>query len=251
LRFDQIKTIGILGGGVMGGGIAQTAASYGYRAIVIDVSEELCETSRDTLINGRYGLKRGVERGKITWSQYETAVANLEFGTDPTLLKDVELLIEAVPEILELKQRILGEMDGIVRPDAIFSSNTSGYVIADVARNVSEARRPLFIGMHWFSPAPVMRGVELVVMPETAEETYEAVAGVAERMQHEVIRVNDAPGRYGFIANRIWGQAYEEARRIFEEGIATREAIDRAMKLGYGWPAGPFEGVEGFTRGWQ
>ena len=251
MKFDDIKTIGILGGGVMGGGLAQTAATHGYRTIVVDVSDDVCEASRNTIVDGRYGLRRGIERGKITFAQYEAAMQRLEFTTDPARLADVELLIEAVPEILELKQRIFGEMDSIVRRDAIFASNTSGYVITEVARNVSPERRPLFIGMHWFSPAPVMKGVEVILTPETSEATYEAVAAVTVQMQHEPIRLNDAPGRYGFIANRIWGQAYEEATRIFEEGIATREAIDRAMKLGYGWPAGPFEGVEGFARGWQ
>jgi 3-hydroxybutyryl-CoA dehydrogenase len=251
LKFEQVQTIGILGGGVMGGGIAQTAATFGYRAIVVEISDELCDASRETIVNGRYGLQRGLERGKLTQQQFESALANLEFTTDPRRLAEVELLIEAVPEILELKQRIFAEMDGIVRPDAIFASNTSGYVIAEVGRDLRPARRPLFLGMHWFSPAPVMKGVEIIVTPATSEETYATVVAVTERMGHETIRLNDAPGRYGFIANRIWGQAYEEATRIFEEGIATKQDIDRAMKLGYGWPAGPFEGVEGFSRGWQ
>ena len=251
MKYEDVRSVGVVGGGVMGGGIAQTAATFGYEVFVVDVNPEVCERSRQTVVEGRYGLRRGMERGKLTQEQFEAAVANLHFGTDREVLRDVDVLIEAVPENLDLKQRLFAEMDALVKPEAIFASNTSGYVIAELARDVSPSRRPLFIGMHWFSPAPVMKAVEIVVTPETSAETEDTITKMTRRFNHEPIRVLDAPGRYGFIANRIWEQAYSEAQRILQEGLATKEDIDAAMRYGYGWPAGPFESVEGFTKGWQ
>ncbi len=251
VRYEEISAIGVLGGGVMGGGIAQTAATFGYRVTVVEVSEELCERSRNVIVEGRFGLRRGLERGKLSQEQYDAAIGNLAFTTSRGKLSDVDLLIEAIPENLELKQRVFGELDRVVNPRAIFASNTSGYVIADLARDASPSRKPLFIGMHWFSPAPVMKAVEIVVMPETSPETEDAITRLTTRFEHVPIRVKDAPGRYGFIANRIWEQAYNEAQRIYEEGLATKADIDAAMRYGYGWPAGLFESIEGVTSGWQ
>ncbi len=245
----EITTIGVLGGGVMGAGIAQALAVGGVRVTVRDINDELVEKARSTIVDGRYGLKRGVERGKTTQAEADAALANLSFTTRLEDLKDIDLIIEAVPEDLELKKKVFAEVDKIVRPGAIFASNTSGLAIADL--NQAVGRKQRFIGMHWFSPAPVMKLVELVHAPDTAEETIQALEALCNRVGKVSIRVKDAPGKYGFVANRIYFAAVREAQKVMEEGIASAEDINKAMVAGYNWPVGPLAMIAGATKGWQ
>jgi 3-hydroxyacyl-CoA dehydrogenase len=246
-----IETIGVLGGGVMGSGIAQALALSGARVIVRDVNDEMISKSRATITEGRYGLDRGVERGKTTREEADAALARLSWTTDVNDLANVDMILEAVPEDLDLKTKVFREMDGIVKGGAIFASNTSGLAISDLNKAVSEARRPHFIGMHWFSPAPVMKLVELIHAPETSEETIQALEELCSRAGKVSVRVKDAPGRYGFIANRIYFAAVREAQKVLEEGIASPEDINKAMVYGFNWPVGPLAMIEGATKGWQ
>ena len=124
-------------------------------------------------------------------------------------------------------------------------------ISGELNKAVSEARRPRFIGMHWFSPAPIMKLVELVQAPETAEETVQALESVCQRIGKVSVRVKDAPGRYGFIANRIYFAAVREAQAVLAEGIASAEDINKAMVYGFNWPVGPLAMVEGARKGWQ
>jgi 3-hydroxybutyryl-CoA dehydrogenase len=156
-----------------------------------------------------------------------------------------------VPEDIDLKKKVFGEMDGIVNGEAIFASNTSGLAISDINQAVSEARRAKFIGMHFFSPAPVMKLVELVYAPDTAEATITALEELCGKAGKTTVRVKDAPGKYGFIANRIYFAAVREAQKVMEEGIATPEDINKAMVYGFNWPVGPLAMIEGATKGWQ
>ena len=247
----EIKTIGVLGGGVMGSGIAQALAVGGCKVTVRDINDEMIEKARATIVDGRYGLKRGVERGKTTQEEADRAMANLSFTTKLADLKGVDLIIEAVPEDIDLKKRVFAEVDGSVRPEAVFASNTSGLAISDINKAVSDQRRPRFIGMHWFSPAPVMKLVEVVHAPETAEDTIQALESLCQRAGKVSIRVKDAPGRYGFVANRIYFAAVREAQKVLEEGIASAEDINKAMVFGFNWPVGPLAMVAGATKGWQ
>ncbi len=247
----DINSIGVIGGGVMGSGIAQALAVGGCSVTVRDLNDDLIAKSRHTIVDGRYGLNRGVERGKTTREDADAALARLSWTTELQDLKAVDLVIEAVPEDLELKKRVFAELDGIVGAQAIFASNTSGLAISDLNQAVSEARRPRFIGMHWFSPAPVMRLVELVHAPETAAETVAALESLCQRAGKVSIRVKDAPGRYGFVANRIYFAAVREAQKVLEEGIASVEDINKAMVHGFNWPVGPLAMIEGATKGWQ
>ena len=247
----EITGVGVIGGGVMGSGIAQALAVGGARVTVRDLNESLIEKSRSTIVDGRYGLKRGVERAKTTQEDADAALERLAWTTSLGDLKDADLVVEAVPEDLELKRKVFAELDGIAGPDTIFASNTSGLAISDINKAVSEERRKRFIGMHWFSPAPVMKLVELVYAPETAEETIEALESLCQRAGKATVRVKDAPGRYGFIANRIYFAAVREAQKVLEEGIATPEDINKAMVFGFNWPVGPLAMVEGATKGWQ
>ena len=247
----DIKTVGVIGGGVMGSGIAQALAVGGCRVTVRDLNEQLIEKSRHTIVDGRYGLERGVERGKTTREDADGALARLSWTTSVDDLKDVDLVIEAVPEDLDLKKKVWAELDGALKAAAVFASNTSGLAISDLNKAVSEARRRKFIGMHWFSPAPVMKLVEIVHAPETAEETVAALESLCQRAGKVSIRVKDAPGRYGFVANRIYFAAVREAQKVLEEDIASVEDINKAMVYGFNWPVGPLAMIEGATKGWQ
>jgi 3-hydroxybutyryl-CoA dehydrogenase len=247
----DINTIGVIGGGVMGSGIAQALAAGGSRVTVRDLNDELLAKSRQTITDGRYGLNRGVERGKMTREDADTALSRLSWTTDLKGLANVDMVVEAVPEDLELKKKVFAELDGIVGARAIFASNTSGLAISDLNKGVSDTRRPRFIGMHWFSPAPVMKLVELIIAPETAEETVQALESLCQRSGKVSIRVKDAPGRYGFVANRIYFAAVREAQKVLEEGIASVEDINKAMVNGFNWPVGPLAMIEGATKGWQ
>ena len=247
----EITSIGVIGGGVMGSGIAQALAVGGARVTVRDLNEQLIEKSRSTIVDGRYGLKRGVERGKTTQEDADAALERLAWTTSMEDLKDCDLIIEAVPEDLELKKKVFGELDTVAGPETIFATNTSGLAISDINKAVSEGRCKRFIGMHWFSPAPVMKLVELVYAPETADETLAGLELLCQRAGKATVRVKDAPGRYGFIANRIYFAAVREAQKVLEEGIATPEDINKAMVFGFNWPVGPLAMVEGATKGWQ
>jgi 3-hydroxyacyl-CoA dehydrogenase len=247
----EINSIGVIGGGVMGAGIAQALAVGGCTVTVRDLNEQLIEKARSTIEDGRYGLKRGVERGKTTQADADAALARLSFTTSLDDLRSVDLIVEAVPEDLELKKKVFAEVEGVAGPDTVFASNTSGLAISEINKAVSDTRRPRFIGMHWFSPAPVMKLCELVYAPETADETIQALESLCQRIGKASVRVKDAPGRYGFIANRIYFAAVREAQKVLEEGIATPEDINKAMVFGFNWPVGPLAMVEGATKGWQ
>lgn len=247
----DIKSVGVIGGGVMGSGIAQALAVGGCRVTVRDLNDQLIEKSRHTIVEGRYGLERGVERGKTTREDADAALSRLSWTTSIDDLKDVDLLIEAVPEDLELKKKIFLELDEALKPGAIFATNTSGLAISDLNKAVSQERRALFIGMHWFSPAPVMKLVEIIHAPDTAEDTIVALEGLCQQAGKVSIRVKDAPGRYGFVGNRVYFAAVREAQKVLEEGIASVEDINKAMVYGFNWPVGPLAMIEGATKGWQ
>ena len=247
----SINTIGVIGGGVMGSGIAQALAVGGADVTVRDVNDEMVEKSRATIVDGRYGLKKGVERGKTSQGDADAALSRLSWTTNVKDLADVDMIVEAVPEDLDLKKKVFGELNSVVKAGAIFASNTSGLAISDLNKAVSESRRPHFIGMHWFSPAPVMKLVEIIHAPETAEETIRALEELCSSSGKQSVRVKDAPGRYGFIANRIYFAAVREAQKVMEEGIATPEDINKAMVYGFNWPVGPLAMIEGATKGWQ
>ena len=247
----EIKSAGILGGGVMGAGIGQALALGGLKVSIRDLNDELIEKARSTIVDGRFGLTRGVERGKTSQEQMDAAIANLSFTTKLDDLKDMDLIVEAVPEDLELKKKLWAEVDGIVQAEAVFATNTSGLVIGELNQAVAESRRPRFLGMHWFSPAPIMKLVELIHASDTAEETILALESLCQRIGKASVRVKDAPGKYGFIANRVYFAAVREAQAVLAEGIASAEDINKAMVSGFNWPVGPLAMVEGARKGWQ
>jgi 3-hydroxybutyryl-CoA dehydrogenase len=250
VKLENVRTVGQLGGGIMGGGIAQVLALGGYNVVIRDINEEVIDATRESIFDGKWGIKRGVERGKIAFNEAIAAMERITFTTELNGLRDVDFLIEAIPEKLELKQQVFAELDGLVKPGAIFATNTSGFCIADVARDVSAERKPLFVGMHFSNPVTTMRMCEVIYTPETSEETIATTRGLAEAADKVVSMVKDTPGTYGFILNRVFGAAYREAKAIVDAGIATPEDVDKAMITGRNWPAGFFGARGGIGREW-
>ncbi len=249
MKADDIKLIGVMGGGVMGGGIAQSCAVAGFDVRIRDMTDELLEKTRESMVEGRFGLRGAVEREKLSQQQMDEALGRISFTTDVEELRDSDLIIEAVPEELELKKKVFAELDALIKPETVFATNTSGFAISDLNQAVSRKER--FVGMHWFSPAFIMRLIEIVHAPETGEETIRLLEEVGAKLGKETIRVKDAPGAYGFVANRIYFAAVTEARKVMEEEIASVDDINKAMRFGFNWPAGPLEMVAGARKGWQ
>jgi 3-hydroxybutyryl-CoA dehydrogenase len=255
MKLEDIKSIGVVGGGVMGGGISQTAIMAGYKVICRDLTDEILARTKNTLLNGRFGFKGGIERGKFTQEQVDKAMANLTLTTKVEDLKNCDLVIEAIGggeagglENKPLKLRVFSELDKIVKKDAIFASNTSFYTIADLAAVTK--RKDRFLGMHWFSPANIMRLVEVIYTADVKEEVIQVAEELCKKFGKTPVRVKDVPGDTGFIANRIFRAVAEEARKVVEEGVATPQDVDTAMKLGFNWPAGPYELGAGARGGW-
>jgi 3-hydroxybutyryl-CoA dehydrogenase len=226
-----IRTIGVLGAGTMGHGIAQVAAVAGYEVILRDVDEASVARGMQAIDRN---LAKGVQLGKVTGEDRDQALARIKTSTELKDFKAVDLIIEAAPENLELKQSLLRESEGLTAQHCIWASNTSSLSITEIARSASRPQR--VIGMHFFNPVHIMRLVEIVVGEQSSEETIEAVRAVAQRMKKEPIVVRDVPG---FASSRLGVTLGLEAMRMVEQGVASARDIDTAMELGYNHPMGP------------
>jgi len=230
----EIKKIGVLGAGVMGSGIAQVAAQSGFEVVMRDIADEFVQKG---LKNIEAFLNKGVEKGKVTPEEKEAALGRIKGTTAVEDLKDVDFVIEAVIEDLELKKKVFKEMDELTRSEVILATNTSSMSITEIAASTS--RPDKVVGMHFFNPVPLMRLVEVIKGLETSDETVDVTWKLAERLGKTPVLVKkDTPG---FIVNRIMLPQLMEAIRIYEEGIASMEDIDKAVKLGLNYPMGPFE----------
>ena len=246
MKLDDVKLIGVIGGGLMGSGIVQNIILAGYKVICRDLTDEILKNTRGTIIGSRFGLLSGIKGGKITKEQMEQALTNLTLTTKVEDLQNCDIVIESIGggdssqlEDKGLKMRAFAELDKIVKKEAIFATNTSLFTIADLAKAVQ--RKDKFIGMHWFRPPNILKAVELTYTRDNSEEVIQIMEGFCKRLGKTSVRVKDVPGDTGFIGNRIWIQVAREARKIVEEGIATPQDIDTVMKLGYGFTLGPFE----------
>jgi 3-hydroxyacyl-CoA dehydrogenase len=245
---SDVTKIGVLGAGVMGSGIAQVAATAGYETVCYDVDAGALDAGREHVTTGRYGLERGVERGKVTREQADAALERLTFTGSFDDAAATDLVVEAVPERLELKVRVFRDLDR-ASPDAtILASNTSGFAISALAAATDRADR--VIGWHWASPAPVMRLAEIVSTRETSDETVAAVRDVATACGKNPIVVKDNPMAWGFVANRVYFAMVAEAQRVVNEGIASADDVDQLMMDCFRWPTGPFGMVTGAGSGW-
>ncbi|MDQ3223541.1 MAG: 3-hydroxybutyryl-CoA dehydrogenase [Gemmatimonadota bacterium] len=226
-----IARVGVVGCGLMGSGIAQAAAAAGFDTVVHDVSQPLLDRGRAGILKS---LGRLVERDKSTVEARDAALARLRFVTELSALGDRDIVIEAVTEELELKNRLWRELDGLCPPRTIFASNTSSLTIASMAQATSRPDR--FAGLHFFNPVPLMPLVEVVRTGATSRETFERVYAFATALGKEPVAAIDSPG---FIVNLLLVPFLLDAARALERGTASTADIDRAMHLGCGHPMGP------------
>jgi 3-hydroxybutyryl-CoA dehydrogenase len=227
----KIETVGIVGAGTMGNGIAQTIAMAGMKAIMIDLHDSALEAGMATL---KGSLERLLSKGKIDAAARDNALGRIETSTDYQRLADVDIVIEAATENGELKTRILRQIEAVVRPDAIIASNTSSISITALGATLADPSR--FIGMHFFNPVPLLALVEIIRGLQTSAETAEAVRELTVRLDKSPIGVRNSPG---FVVNRILVPMINEAFFVLGEGVATAEEIDAGMRLGANHPIGP------------
>ena len=227
---QTIESVAILGGGFMGAGIAESASIAGVPVIIRELPEFI-DAARARL---EKSLDGAVKRGKLDAGQRDATLANITFTSELKDVADRDLVIEAVPENLDLKLSIMKSLDQIVSPDTILASNTSAIPIAQLGGAVSNPER--VVGLHFFSPVPAMKLVEIVRALDTSDETVAAATQFAQRLGKHAIETKD---RSGFIVNFLLTPYLMAGIRMFEEGFASREDIDAAMKLGAGHPMGP------------
>lgn len=230
----EIKVIGVLGAGQMGAGIAQIAAANGFRVIMRDIKQEFCDKGLNTI---KSGLERQIAKGKTTQEAADAIMANISTAVELEGVAAADFVIEAVPEIMELKQDTFRQLGEICRPDAILVTNTSSMSITEITKLCKNPERCM--GMHFFSPVYAMKLVEMIRSDFTADSTVEAVRAVSEQMKKApVLCRTDTPG---FIVNRCLFAFMLEAVHCYEDGVASVEDIDTAIKLGLNHPLGPFE----------
>ena len=228
----EIKKVGVLGGGLMGSGIAQVSAAAGFPTMVREVSESLCAKSRQSI---EKSLAKGIERGKTTEAERDRTLTNLRFVTDLTQLAESDLFIEAVVEDLAVKNSLWSQLDGIAKPEAIFASNTSSLTI--IAMATASGRPDRMLGLHFFNPVPLMKLVEVVRTITTSEETEQRALDFVRALGKEPIRAKDSSG---FVVNLLLIPYMLDAINALESNVASVEDIDKGMQLGAGHPMGPF-----------
>ena len=228
----QIKKVGVIGGGLMGSGIAQASAAAGFPTTVREVSEDLCAKSRQSI---EKSLAKGIERAKVTAAERDATLKNLRFVTRLEELADSDLFIEAVVEELDVKNSLWSELNRIAQPDAIFASNTSSLTI--IAMATASGRPDRMLGLHFFNPVPLMKLVEVVRTITTSEETEQRALDFVKALGKEPIRAKDSSG---FIVNLLLIPYMLDAINALEANVASVEDIDKGMQLGAGHPMGPF-----------
>ncbi len=229
----EIKTVGILGAGTMGSGIAQNFANTGYKVVLFDIQEESLKNARNIIekFNSFY-----VKKDIISKEASDKMIDDIVFTSDLKDLKDCDLIVEAIVEILDVKRDVFKQLDEICKPETIFASNTSSLSISEISTATNRIDK--FIGMHFFNPVPKMKLVEMISTITTSEETKQAIIETSEKMGKTIVRVEEAPG---FVVNRVLIPFINEGIKIYSEGIASIEDIDTALKYGANHPMGPLE----------
>jgi len=242
--------IAVIGAGVMGSGIAQVLAQAGNEVHCTDVADEALAKAREGVTNGRYGFERAVDRGKLDRAQADAALARLSFSTNfEAAVAEAELVIECVPERLDLKIKIFRELDRLAPASAILASNSSGFPLAALA--ASTDRPANVIVWHWASPPVLMKFAEIVVSEDTDPKVIEKVREVATGCGKNPVVVKDHPMAWGYVANRVYAAMITEASRVVAEGVASHDDVNQLMVDCFGWPVGPFAMVKGATTGWK
>jgi 3-hydroxybutyryl-CoA dehydrogenase len=229
----EVKTIGVVGAGQMGSGIAQVAAQAGYQVLLLDASEEALRRGLEAI---RRSLAKFLEKGRITEEALEAALGRIRTTLDLEALGEADLIVEAIVEDEGAKRALLERLGALAKPEAILASNTSSIPITALGRYSGRPER--FIGMHFFNPVPLMQLVEVIQGELTSAATRDVVVEVARRMGKTPLEVQDYPG---FVSNRLLMPMINEAVEALREGVATKEAIDGIMRLGMNHPMGPLE----------
>ena len=228
-----IKTVAVLGAGTMGNGIAHVFARAGYSVILRDVETRFLDRGLETI--GK-NLDREVKKESISAADKPVILARIQPTTDVSVLAAADFAVEAVPEQLDLKVRLLKDVDAVLKPGVILASNTSSISITQLAAQTSRPEK--FIGMHFMNPVPVMALVEVIRGLATSDDTFEITKILCERLEKKPVAVNDAPG---FVSNRVLMPMINEAAFAVMEGVATPEAVDAVMKMGMNHPMGPLQ----------
>jgi 3-hydroxybutyryl-CoA dehydrogenase len=233
---EQVRTVGVVGLGTMGCGIAQLCVEAGLDAVGREVSDELGERARER-IGGFLGRK--VEKGRLDPAEADSAVARLTTTTELAALAGCDLVIEAIVEELEPKRRLFAELEDVVGADTVLATNTSALSVTEVAS--ATARPERVVGMHFFNPAPLMPLVEVVRAEESSDAAVETAFALAQRLGKRPIRCHDTPG---FVVNRLLIPALNDAVRMLDEARVTPGDLDEAARGGLGWPLGPCELID-------
>jgi 3-hydroxybutyryl-CoA dehydrogenase len=227
----EIKTVGVVGAGTMGNGIAHVFAKTGYDIVLVDLDQRLVDRGMQAIARN---MEREVSRQKLTADERAQALQRIRASITRRDLSGCDLVVEAATEKFEIKAEIFRDLETICRPEVIFASNTSSISITKLA---GVTKRPgKIIGMHFFNPVPVMKLVEVIRGLATADETCQTVKALAEKLGKTPVEVNDAPG---FVANRVFMPMINEAVYAVMEGVATAETVDEVLKLGLAHPIGP------------
>lgn len=229
----MITHVGVVGAGTMGHGIAHVSAAAGFEVVLYDVTLELAQAGLSKI---RQNLELGVEKKKVAPADRDAALQRIKPTASLSALAGCQLTIEAIPEKMELKQKLFRELCGLCAPEALLASNTSSLSLTEIAAAATNPSRVL--GMHFFNPVHLMKLLEVVRAYQTSDETIAAARAYAEKIGKQVVVVKDSPG---FASTRLGVAVGLEAVRMLEEGVASAEDIDRAMELGYGYPMGPLK----------
>jgi 3-hydroxybutyryl-CoA dehydrogenase len=227
----EIKTVGVVGAGTMGNGIAHVFAKSGCSVVLCDVEERFLQRALDTI--GK-NLEREASKGKISAQEKDAVLARIRTTTDREALKPVDFVVEAATEKFEIKSQLFRDLDRICHPEIILATNTSSISITKLAALTKRPEK--VIGMHFFNPVPVMKLVEVIRGLATSQETFESVRDLALKLEKTPVEVNDYPG---FVSNRVLMPLLNEAMFTVMEGVATPEAVDEVFKLGMAHPMGP------------
>lgn len=226
-----METIGIVGAGQMGTGIAQVCAAAGLDVVLNDVDANALQRGMERL---EAGYERLISKGKLTAADADQAMGRVKTAPELSALGDCDVVIEAATENAGVKQQIVRALDAIAKPDAIVATNTSSVSITQLAATLADPSR--FVGMHFFNPVPAMALVEVIRGMQTSDATFDAIVSLAERLGKSAIQVKNAPG---FVVNRILVPMINEAVFALQEGLASAEEIDAGMRLGANHPMGP------------
>jgi 3-hydroxyacyl-CoA dehydrogenase len=208
--------VGVIGAGVMGSGIAQTLAVAGYETVCCDLAPAALERAKSDVVSGRFGLESAVARGKLTREAMRAALERLTWSDKLAMAAVADLIVECVPERLELKIRVFRELDRLAKPTTILASNTSGFSIAALAAATDRPER--VVGWHWASPPPVMKFAEIVAAEHTSQTTIDTVVEVAHACGKNPVVVKDNEMAWGFVANRVYFAMIREAQRVVDDG---------------------------------